>query len=75
MDADTEIRLRLVEALTRTDGSMARNNPQQFVGVVAEIEKYVKKENDAQAAAPAPQEETPAKRGRSKADTAVDFMA
>jgi len=75
MDADTEIRLRLVEALTRTDGSMARNDPKRFLGVVAEIEKYVKNKNEAEAAAPAPQEETPAKRGRSKADTAVDFMA
>ncbi|MFO0519303.1 MAG: hypothetical protein ACK515_02620 [bacterium] len=36
-----EIRLRIVEALCRTDGSLAKNQPAVFLERVAEIERFV----------------------------------
>ncbi|NBN64132.1 hypothetical protein [Pannonibacter tanglangensis] len=36
-----ETRLRLVEALTRTDGRMARENPEQLVAAARVLESYV----------------------------------
>lgn len=36
-----EIRLRVVEALTRSDGAVAVDTPNKFLKCVAEIETYV----------------------------------
>ena len=41
MDNAAETRLRLIEAMTRTDGRMARENPQQLIAAARELEAYV----------------------------------
>lgn len=65
-----EVRLRLVEALTRSDGSMARTDTMRFTQAVAQIENFVLQGSE-------PKEEPVAEKPKrsSKADKPVsDFM-
>lgn len=55
----SETRLRLIEALTRTDGAMARNNPDEFIKAVETLHEYVIKGRQ-------PKAEAPVTRSRSK---------
>lgn len=69
MRPDEEVRLRLVEALTRSDGSLARNQPDQFVQSVAKIETYVVNGNSTEKPEP-PAEAPPAPKRKGKGVTA-----
>lgn len=70
-----EIRLRIVEALTRTDGSLARNQPTLFTQRVAEIERFVLQGDEPKAETPPakPEKAKPAKRP-AEADKSASFM-
>jgi len=46
------IKLRLIEAVTRTDGSMARNDPEQLIKVVDTLYDYVIKDRQPKAVEP-----------------------
>ena len=70
-----EIRLRIVEALTRTDGTMARADPTLFTQRVAEIEKFVLQGSEPKAETPPakPEKAEPAKRP-AKTEKSTSFM-
>ena len=75
MLGDVEIRLRIVEALTRTDGTLARNDPKLFSQRVAEIERFVLQGNEPKADAP-PAKPEKAKSAKRTAETekSASFM-
>jgi hypothetical protein len=71
-----ELRLRLVEALTRTDGSMARNNTSGFTQVIAQIETFVLQDTSATEPAAAAETDKPKSPRQSKKTDkdAPDFL-
>lgn len=55
----SETRLRIIEALTRTDGTKARNDTEAFIKSVETLYEYVIKDRQ-------PKAEVPVTRSRSK---------
>lgn len=69
MTPEQEVRMRVVEALTRTDGTKARNEPDAFLTSVAKITTFVLVGQQTEKPEPEP-EAPPAPKRKGKGATA-----